>query len=96
MRSPSFLRGRNSFTNGLAKVNNELVNDKWRTSFRDELTWAKGYRLRDLVPRAATIKDKRAKAIVKYLCDKQVRYLWDDEEQPDELLVTSCGLFCGK
>ncbi len=67
-----------------------------RLCHRDEFTWAKGYRLRDLVPRAAAIKDKRAKAIVKYLRTKQVRSLWDDDEQPDELLSTSCGLFCGK
>lgn len=66
-----------------------------RLCHRDELTWAKGYRLRDLIQRSESIKEKRAKAIVRYLRTKQVRCLWDEDEQPDELLVTSCGLFCG-
>ena len=63
---------------------------------RDELTWSKGYRLRELIPRANEIKEKRAKAIVKYLRKKQIRYLWDIDDAPDELATTSCGLLCGK
>lgn len=60
-------------------------------------TWIKGYRLRDLPRRAAVIKEKRAKAIVKYLRTKQVLTLWEDDEPLiDELAVTSCGLLCGK
>lgn len=58
--------------------------------------WAKGYRLRDLIPRAAEIKEKRAKAIVKYLRTKQQRVLFEDDPLADELAVTSCGLLCGK
>lgn len=78
--------------------------DRWEDSclleerlcHKPELTWAQGYRLRDLVPRADIIKEKRARAIVRYLRTKQVRTLWDEDEKPDELLSTSCGLFCGK
>lgn len=65
----------------------------------DEFTWiGKGYRLRELPARAAEIKEKRARAIVKYLRTTQVRSLFDDDEitRPDDLVFTSCGLLCGK
>ena len=66
---------------------------------RDEHGWLRpGKRLPGLIPRADIIKRRRAKAIVKFLKTKQVRYLFDDGEdgEPDLLSVTSCGLFCGK
>jgi hypothetical protein len=60
-------------------------------------TWHSDYSLPSLIPRAAEIKEKRARAIVKFLRTKQQRYLFaDDDSQPDELAVTSCGLLCGK
>lgn len=62
----------------------------------EEFSWSPGYRLRDLANRAEEIKEKRAKAIVRYLASKQVRYLWDDYEVSDDLSATSCGLLCGK
>lgn len=61
---------------------------------RDEFTWNGSYRLRDLVPRAESIKEARAKAIVRYLRTKQQRVLFDEFE--DHLETTSCGLLCGK
>jgi hypothetical protein len=67
-----------------------------RLCHRDEHTWAKGYRLRDLVPRAAQIKEKRARQIVKYLRSKLQRDLFEDDEIVDDLAATSCGLLCGK
>ena len=63
---------------------------------RDELSWAQGYRLRDLIPRADAIKEKRAKAIVRPLRAGQQIKLFDDGEIQDDLAVTSCGLLCGK
>jgi hypothetical protein len=67
-----------------------------RLCHRDEFTWAKGYRLRDLIPRADRIKEARARAVVGYLRDGQQQTLFDAEGGPDELAVTSCGLLCGK
>ena len=61
----------------------------------EEFSWAKGYRLRDLIPRADAIKKRRASQVVRYLRTKQVRYLFDDRPT-DDLAVTSCGLLCGK
>jgi hypothetical protein len=63
---------------------------------RDEFTWVRGYRQRELIARSDEIKERRAVSIVKYLREKQVRYLWQDDEFVDELAVTSCGLLCGK
>jgi hypothetical protein len=62
---------------------------------RDEFSWAKGYRLRDLVPRAMEIKEARAKSISKAIHAKQQNHLWESEER-DGLELTSCGLLCGK
>jgi hypothetical protein len=59
-------------------------------------TWHSDYSLESLVPRANEIKEKRARAVVKYLRTKQVRWLFDEGEPPDLLAVTSCGLLCGK
>ena len=64
---------------------------------KDEFTWVQGYRIRDLLKRADEIKERRAKAIVKYLRTKQQRYLFaEDDGFVDDLLITSCGLYCGK
>ena len=64
---------------------------------RDELAWIReGKRLPGLLERAEAIKERRAKAIVKYLRTKQQMDLWDEGDEPDLLSVTSCGLFCGK
>lgn len=68
-----------------------------RLCHKPELTWVQGFRLRDLPNRAADIKGKRARAIVKHLRSKQLRYLFsDDDLVADELATTSCGLLCGK
>ena len=71
-----------------------------RLCHRDELTWAKGYRLRDLVPRSDAIRERRARKIVAYLhareSERQQLRLWDDGGHPDDLAATSCGLLCGK
>lgn len=67
-----------------------------RLCHRQEHTWVRGFRLRSLPQRAADIKEKRAKKIVKFLRTRQVQSLFDDDEQPDELAATSCGLLCGK
>lgn len=70
-----------------------------RYCHRDELAWLRaGKRLTGLPPRAAKIKERRARNIVKYLRSKQVRHLFDDcdDDLPDMLAVTSCGLYCGK
>lgn len=61
-----------------------------------EFTWASGYRLRELIPRAAEIKKKRAGAIIKYLRTKQQSLLFSDDAITDDLVATSCGLLCGK
>lgn len=67
-----------------------------RLCHRTEHTWAKGYRLRDLIPRAEQIKEKRARKIAKYLRSKLQLAIFDDEPLIDELALTSCGLLCGK
>lgn len=59
-------------------------------------TFKPGYSMPALIERADEIKQRRASAVAKYLRTKQVRYLWDDIEQPDDLAATSCGLLCGK
>lgn len=63
---------------------------------RDEHTWVRGFRLREIPARAEKIKEKRARAIVKYLRSKQISSLWEDDSMQDELEMTSCGLLCGK
>ncbi len=63
---------------------------------RDELTWSQGYRLRDLVKRADQIKESRAKAIGRHLRNRQQGFLFVDDDIQDDLMVTSCGLLCGK
>jgi hypothetical protein len=65
---------------------------------KPELTWLPGFRLRALAvsERAAKIKERRAKAIVKYLQDGRIQSLFDGESFTDELATTSCGLLCGK
>lgn len=65
---------------------------------RDEHSWSQGYKLRDLIPRAPHIKEARAKAIARHLRDlQQPSFLGDfDDDELDDLEVTSCGLFCGK
>lgn len=63
---------------------------------KPEFTWVKGYRLRDLIPRAAEIKERRAQAICKFMRTKLQRSLFEDDDLSDELAVTSCGLLCGK
>jgi len=67
-----------------------------RLCHKPDHTWTSGYRLRELLPRADEIKEKRAHAIVKFLRTKQQKLLFDDDETPDELAITSCGLLCGK
>lgn len=69
-----------------------------RYCHRTEFGWLRpGKRLTGLVPRADEIKEKRAKAIVKFLRTKQQRWLFEDDDGvPDLLAVTSCGLYCGK
>jgi hypothetical protein len=68
-----------------------------RLCHKPELTWVQGYRLRDFPARAAIIKERRARTVVKYLRTKLVRTLWEDGGAPaDDLQATSCGLFCGK
>ena len=67
-----------------------------RLCHRDEHTWVKGYRLRNLIPRFPAIKEKRARAVVKYLRTKQQTALFEGELVFDELALTSCGLLCGK
>lgn len=67
-----------------------------RLCHKPEHSWANGYRLRDLIPRSAEIKEKRARQIVKYLRSKLQRDLFEGDEIVDELVTTSCGLFCGK
>lgn len=62
----------------------------------NDFCWAKGYRLRSLIPRADAIKEKRAKSIVKHLRTRQQGSLFEDDPLTDELAVTSCGLLCGK
>ena len=65
---------------------------------RDEYSWSQGYKLRDLIARAPQIKEARAKAIARHLRDlQQPSFLGDfDDDELDDLEVTSCGLFCGK
>lgn len=67
-----------------------------RLCHRSEHTWIRGYRLRDLVPRAASIKEKRAKYIVKVLRTGQQHAMFGEEPMDDHLQTTSCGLLCGK
>jgi hypothetical protein len=74
------------------ELGNRLERDLGHKGF----TFKPGHSMPHLVARSAVIKEKRAKAVVKYLRTKQVRFLWDDDESPDELTTTSCGLLCGK
>lgn len=67
-----------------------------RLCHKAQLNWVLSYRLRDLVPRAEEIKEKRAKAIVRYLRTLQQTSLFEDDPMDDHLQVTSCGLLCGK
>ena len=67
-----------------------------RLCHKDGHTWVSGYRLRDVVKRADEIKEKRAKAIVKYLRTKQQAVLFEGDLVMDDLALTSCGLLCGK
>lgn len=67
-----------------------------RLCHKAQFNWALNYRLRDLVPRAEEIKEKRAKAIVKGLRARQQGSLFEDEPLDDHLQTTSCGLLCGK
>lgn len=67
-----------------------------RLCHRDEHSWAKGYRLRDLLLRKDDIKEKRARSIAKYLRTRLQRSLFEGDELDDDLAVTSCGLYCGK
>lgn len=64
----------------------------------EEFGWLRpGHRLSSIIDRAETIKERRAKAIVRYLRTRQVRWLFEiDEDVPDLLSVTSCGFLCGK
>lgn len=66
---------------------------------RDELGWLRpGKRLPSIIDRADIIKERRAKAVVKFLRTRQTRWLFESEDGdvPDLLAVTSCGLLCGK
>ena len=63
---------------------------------RDEFTWVKGFRLRELIARGDAIKEQRAKAIVRSLRTNQQSVLFADDPLLDELAITSCGLLCGK
>jgi len=67
-----------------------------RLCHRDEHTWVKGFRLRDLIPKFPKIREKRAKKIVKYLYSRSQQSLFDESDEADDLEVTSCGLLCGK
>lgn len=61
---------------------------------RDEFTWVKGYRLRDLPARAAEIKETHARKVAKAIMQGCQRLLFEDDN--DDLQTTSCGLLCGK
>lgn len=63
---------------------------------KDEFTWNRGYRLRDLIQRAQQIKERRAANIVKFLHSGYGRDLDIGENATDDLMATSCGLLCGK
>lgn len=68
-----------------------------RYCHRDELAWLRaGKRLTGLPERAAEIKEKRAREVTRYLRHGQQHRMFDEDDQPDLLAVTSCGLFCGK
>lgn len=67
-----------------------------RLCHKAQFNWALSYRLRDLIARADEIKEKRARAIVRSLRERQQRLLFDDEPMDDHLQTTSCGLLCGK
>lgn len=66
-----------------------------RLCHRDDHTWVKGYRLRDLIPRAGQIKEARARAVAAAIRDRRQLLLFDGGED-DHLSTTSCGLLCGK
>lgn len=50
----------------------------------------------DLLPRAESIKEKRARSIVRYLNDLSSPKLFGSLVQDNPFGLTSCGLFCGK
>ena len=58
-------------------------------------TWHPNYTMRSLKDRAGEIKERRARAIVKYLRKREQGFLFD-EPLLDVLETTSCGLLCGK
>jgi len=67
-----------------------------RLCHKAQMNWALNYRLRDLIPRAAEIKEVRARAIVRYLRTLQQKHLFDGDPLESHLETTSCGLLCGK
>src|SRR5690606_7096116 len=56
---------------GLSEIHPDLCEDACQLEealcHKPEFTWVRGYRLRDLLKRTDEIKERRAKAIVKYL-----------------------------
>lgn len=85
---------------GLSEMHQERFEDACKLEedlcHKENLTWVQGYRLRELVKRAPEIKERRAKAIVKYLRTRQQKALFEGDGLVDELALTSCGLLCGK
>lgn len=64
------------------------------TTGADDYTLRQGYTLRQLIKRKNEVIEKRSKQIINTLY--KVAQMNIFEELPDELELTSCGLFCGK
>lgn len=63
---------------------------------RQEHTWVSGMRLSEFRAKAMEIKERQARRVVKFLRSRLQRDLFDDDDPPDLLGITSCGLLCGK
>ena len=79
-----------------AEIEENVGKDNGKKQRVKMYTWRQGESLRELALQKDEVIDKRVSTICKAIIKKAQGGLFVDEEQGDELGLTSCGLYCGK